>query len=377
MANSINSTGTHKSQEKYTNEIVPLIRQEFNIRNDFSRDYEGDPVVGMVKVPTRNGDIKLSDYDILNGITMTQSATDYLDIPVDQEKAFSELIDGYEAETVPDNIRAQRIESAGYVVGKALEESAIDALVKGGSVSENTEPSTELNIYKNIATDIKNMKARGIKPSEMKVVVSADTELLLLTDEKFANTSGSLGAELVREGVIGKVAGVATKPNYLLPDDIEYIIYAKRWCQSIDAWKAEAEINPIQDGKHIKASALQGRMVYKDVVTNKLAVQIKKNKTSVVDPEITEVTISPVAQLKATLETDVKVADLSVTGGTEPITYTLEGSSENFKVEETQIKTKKQITDAVTESVTIKATDSKQKTKTATKEIKIEASEAV
>lgn len=277
MANPINKTGTHKSQEKYTNEIVPLIRQEFSIRNDFSRDYEGDPVVGIVKVPTRNADIKLSDYDILNGITMTQSATDYIDVPVDQEKAFSELIDGYEAETVPDNIRAQRIESAGYVVGKALEESAINALVTKGTVSEDTTPLTTSTVYTKIATEVSNMKKRGIKVSEMRIAISANTELLLLTDEKFANTASTIGADLVREGVIGKVAGVATKPCYLLPEDVEFVIYAKRWCQSIDAWKAETAINPIQDGKHVNASALQGRMVYKDTVTNALAVQIKKN----------------------------------------------------------------------------------------------------
>lgn len=278
MANPIATNGTHKSQEKYTNEIVPLIRQEFSIRNDFSRDFEGDPTVGAVKVPTRNGDVKLSDYDILNGIKMTQSATDYIDILINKEKAFSELIDGYEADVVPDNIRAQRIESAGYVVGKALEESAINALIEGGTKSEDTTPLTEKDVYKKIAKEINNMKKRGIKVSEMRVAISADTELLLLTDEKFSNTSSSLGSELVREGVIGKVAGVATKPCYLLPEDVEFVIYAKRWCQSIDAWKAETAINPIQDGEHVKASALQGRMVYRDIVTNALAVQIKKNK---------------------------------------------------------------------------------------------------
>jgi len=280
MANPINKTGTHKSQEKYTNEIVPLIRQEFSIRNDFSRDYEGDPTVGIVKVPTRNEDIKLSDYDVLNGITMTQSATDYLDVPVNKEKAFSELIDGYEAETVPDNIRAQRIESAGYVVGKALEESAINALVVGGTVSEDTASLTEKNVYQKIAKEVKNMKKRGIKPTEMRIAIPAETELLLLTDEKFSNTAGTLGEKLVREGVIGKVAGVATKPCYLMPDDVDFIIYATRWCQSVDAWKAETAINPIQDGKHVNASALQGRMVYTDTVTNKLAVQIKKNSAT-------------------------------------------------------------------------------------------------
>ena len=277
MANPIATNGTHKSQEKYTSEIVPLIRQEFSIRNDFSRDYEGDPAVGAVKIPTRNGDIKLSDYDILNGIEMTQSATEYIDILIDQEKAFSELIDGYESDVVPDNIRAQRLESAGYIVGKALEESAINALVEGGTVSEDVTPLTKKDVYEKIAKEVYDMKKRGIKPTEMRIAISADTELLLLTDDKFANTAGTLGSELVREGVIGKVAGVATKPCYLLPESVEFVIYAKRWCQSIDAWKAETAINPIQDGKHVKASALQGRMVYKDTVTNALAVQIKKN----------------------------------------------------------------------------------------------------
>ena len=286
MANPIATNGTHKSQERYTNEIVPLIRQEFSIRNDFSRDYEGDPTVGAVgavKIPTRNGDIKLSDYDILNGIEMTQSATDYIDILIDQEKAFSELIDGYEADVVPDNIRAQRLESAGYIVGKALEESAINALVEGGTVSEDTTPLTKKDVYEKIAKEVNNMKKRGIKPAEMRIAISADTELLLLTDDKFSNTASTVGADLVREGVIGKVAGVATKPCYMLPEDIEFIIYAKRWCQSIDAWKAETAINPIQDGKHVKASALQGRMVYKDTVTNALAVQIKKNSATVTE----------------------------------------------------------------------------------------------
>jgi hypothetical protein len=198
-------------------------------------------------------------------------------ILVDKQVGFSELIDGYEADAVPDNIVAQRLESAGYVTGKQLEESAIMALVNGGTTSEDYSALTQENVYKKIAEDVKNMKARGIKANEMKIAVSADTEYLLLTDDKFANTAGSLGAELIREGVIGKISGVATKPNYLLPAEVEYIIYAPRWCQSIDAWKVEPRVNPISDGRHVGASALQGRMVYKDVVTNALAVQVKKN----------------------------------------------------------------------------------------------------
>lgn len=279
MANAIATNGTHKRQERYADTIVKLMRQQFNIRNEFSRDYEGDPTSGAVQVPVRNGDIQLSDYDVLNGITMTQSATDFLQVLVDGHKAFSELVDGYEAEAVPDNLRAQRLESAAYVTGRALELSAIGALINGGTTESSTTETTEDNVYKTIATSVKTLKARGIPTDGLRIAVSADTELKLLTDSKFANTSGALGAELVREGVIGKINGVQVKPNYLLPENCEYIVYAPDWCQAIDEWKIDPTFVNIQDGKHVGASALQGRMVYKDVVTNALAVQIKTKGT--------------------------------------------------------------------------------------------------
>lgn len=275
-ANAIGSTGTHKRKETYAKEVLAIARLETNIYDDFSTDYEQDEVTGKILVPTRNGDVQLSDYDILNGIELTQSATDYIELPIDQDYGMNELIDGYEEDAVPDNIRAQRIESAGFSVGMKKENMAIEAL-KEGTVSEDTTPLTEADAYKKIAKEVSNMKKRGMKVSEMRIAISADTELALLTDEKFSNTAGTLGAELVREGVIGKVAGVATKPNYLMGDDVEFIIYDKRFCQKYEVWKKEPTINNLADGKHIGASALQGRQVGGLMVTNALGVQIKKN----------------------------------------------------------------------------------------------------
>lgn len=277
MANPIAINGTHYRRERYADAIVQLMRQEFNIRNDFRRDYERDPISGAINIPVRNGDITLSDYDILNGITLTQSATTYTQVLLDNHKAFSELIDGYEAEAVPDNVRAQRLESAAYILGKTLEESAIDALVDGGTTESSTTPLSTSTVYTTIATSIKTLKARGIRATDLRVAVSADTELLLLTDDKFANTSGQLGEQLIRDGVIGRINGVIVKPNYLMPTNIEYIVYAVPWCQSIDEWKVMPEIMDIRDGQHVGASALQGRMIYKDTVTNALAVQVKTN----------------------------------------------------------------------------------------------------
>lgn len=275
MANAL-GTGTHKRKETYADEVLAIARAEMNIYEDFSTDYEKDEVTGQINVPTRNGEVKVSDYDILNGIELTQSATDYLPLPVDKDYGINELIDGYEAEAVPDNLVAQRIESAGYSIGMKKENMAIEALKKG-TVSTDKTPLTEADAYKKIATEIKNMKARNMKVSSMRVAVSADTELLLLTDDKFSNTAGTLGAELVREGVIGKINGVPVKPNYLMGDDVEFIIYDKRFCQKYEVWKAEPSVEDIKDGKHIKASALQGRQVGGLMVTNALGVQIKKN----------------------------------------------------------------------------------------------------
>lgn len=275
MANAL-GTGTHKRKETYANEVLAIARAELNLYDDFSEDYEEDEVTGQINVPTRNGEVKVSDYDILNGVELTQSATDYLPLPIDKDYAVNELIDGYEANAVPDNLVAQRIESAGYSIGMKKEKMAIEALMTG-TVSADTTPLETSDVYRKIVAEVKNMKKRNMKVSSMRIAVSADTEELLLTDDKFANSSSTVGAELLREGVIGKIAGVPVKTNYLMGEDVEFVIYDKRFCQKYEIWKAEPSIEDIKDGKHIKASALQGRQVGGLMVTNALGVQIKKN----------------------------------------------------------------------------------------------------
>lgn len=278
MANAL-GTGTHKRKETYAKELLAIARSEMNIYDDFSEDYEQDEVTGQINVPTRNGEVVVSDYDIKNGISLNQSATDYLPLAVDKDYAVNELIDGYEADAVPDNLRAQRIESAGYSFGLKKENMAINELVTNGTTSADTTQLTDQNVYKKLATEIKNMKARNMKVNQMRCVVDADVELALLTDDKFANTSGTLGAELVREGVIGKINGVPVKPNYLLPANCEAIIYDKRFIQKYEVWKKEPSIEDLKDGAHIGSSALQGRQVGGLAVTNALGVQVKTKGT--------------------------------------------------------------------------------------------------
>ena len=279
MANAIAINGTHKRRETYANEVLAMAKSKINIYEDFSTDYEIDGATGAIKVPTRDATVTISDYDILNGVELTQSSTDYVDLPVDKNYAINELIDGYEAEAVPDNIRANRIEAAGYSLGLKKENMAISTLVNGGTTSSDTEAMTKSNVYEKIAGEVSNMKKRNMEVAEMRIVIDADTELKLLTDEKFANTSGTLGAELVREGVIGKINGVPVKPNYLLPANCEAIIYDKRFIQKYEVWAVEPTIKDIEDDKHIGASHLVGREVGGLKVTNSLGVQVKTKGT--------------------------------------------------------------------------------------------------
>lgn len=277
MANAIGTNGTHERQERFANAIVKLMRPALKIRNTFSRDYEGNPVSGAVKVPVRDTDVALTDYDVKTGVALSQSATTYLNVPVDNHKALNELIDGYEASAVPDNLIAQRLESGAYTIARTLEADAIDQLLKG--TASEQEDCTEANVYSNIVKDIAILAKKGVDKSRMYVAIDYATETLLLTDEKYSNTASQIGAELAREGVVGKINGV----NVIVEDlsqntaktPIEYAVYGIDWCQAIDEWKVAPSVNNLSDGAHIGASALQGRMVYADTLTRKEAVIVK------------------------------------------------------------------------------------------------------
>jgi len=276
MANTVVNGGTHQRQERYEDSIVKLYRKELVVRSEFARDFEGSPVAGAVKVPVRDTDVTGGAYDVVTGKALTTSATTYLNVPVDSTYAVNELIDGYEASAVPDNVLAQRLESASYSQGTTLELDAI-AKLEAGTVESDTAILTTSNVYSSIVKSISAIKKQGVSINDIVVIVDPDTEVLLLTDDKFANTSGTLGAELIRNGVIGKINGAIVKMSANLSMETEYLVFARPWAQAIDEWQVPVTVNDLADGVHIGASALQGRMVYTDVLTRATACRVKKS----------------------------------------------------------------------------------------------------
>ena len=255
------------------------MRPDTLIRNTFTRDYEGSPKAGAVKVPVRNVDVEVQDYDIVAGADLTTSATTYLDIPVSKNQVINELIDGYEASAVPDNLIAQRLESGAYSIAKTLEDNALETLTTEGNFTESAtaSASTEATIYANILKDIAQLKKLGIKSNRIKVAIDSNTEVMLLTDEKYSNTASQIGAELARNGVVGKINGCEVITVDLSKVGAEYIVYAPDWCKAIDEFVIAPRIVDLKDAGHVGASKLEGRMVYANAVTNKNAVVVKKN----------------------------------------------------------------------------------------------------
>ena len=279
MANTVTPTnGTHQRQERYIDMIVELMRPYLYIRNTFSTDYDGSPKAGAVKVPVRNVDVAVQDYDVVSGANLTTSATTYLTIPIDKNQVINELIDNYEALAVPDNLIAQRLESGAYSIAKTLEADALKVLTTAGNYTESQTQgtaSTAATIYYDILKDIAQLKKLGIRSDRIKVAVDSETEVLLLSDEKFSNTASQIGAELARTGVIGRINGCDVITEDLSSVGAQYIVYAPDWCKAIDEFTIAPRVVDIRDGAHVGASKLEGRMVYTDAVTDKKAVIAK------------------------------------------------------------------------------------------------------
>jgi hypothetical protein len=301
--------GTHELQERYPNTIKKLFRLKNNLRQFFGSDYEGDPKSGAVKVAVRDTEVTLAAYDVVDGVSLTTGATVYLTIPVDKNNAINELIDGYEAQAVPDGLVAQRLDSGAFKMQRQLELDAIatirDSVAahdvgNGGGQTVPANPTYETSAtvldkdtaYIALSDSIGEMLDDGIDPQDITSGVSTFTEGLLLQDIRFTNTASEIGSERVMRGVLGMIRGsevvrssnlglVAAAGDNVAKNGmtVEYITYSHFWAQKVDEWIVAPVINDIRDAKHIGASALQGREVYANALTDSRGAIVKARTT--------------------------------------------------------------------------------------------------
>lgn len=263
----------HEHQERYSALVLAKMRAE-NILKDgvvFNNDYEGDPVSGAVKVPVRDDEVSVGDYNRSSGGELTESSTVYRPILINREKYVNELIDGYDAAAVPDNLVADRLDSAGYSMARTLDNDGASTLISQGT-HVNLSAISASTVYSDVV-EIRKLMSKANVPNDGRryLLVTPDTYAEMLKSEQFVKAS-DLGAELIQTGALGRMAGFTVYEWNDSTANLAMIAGHPRYATRINAWKVPIAINDLKDGKHIGASAVQGRSVYAHEVLRKNAI---------------------------------------------------------------------------------------------------------
>ena len=202
----------HTPREKYSELVLAKLRASLVLEDGvvFNNDYEGDPVSGSVKIPVRDDEVAVSDYDKANGISLTHGSTTYTTLLIDKDKAVNELIDGFDAVSVPGKLVADRLDSAGYALARQMDTDGATTLLAGATV-KNVEQLTAQNIYSTIVDIRTDMSTANIPDDGRRYLLATPAVIaLLLKCPEFVRAT-QLGDSTVTNGTVGKIAGFKVK----------------------------------------------------------------------------------------------------------------------------------------------------------------------
>ena len=271
--------GNHEHQERYSS-LVDLKLRDTLVQKDgvvWNNRYEGTPTAGAVKIPVRDTEVAIGAYDKKNGAAKTHGATSYLTVVIDKDYAVNELIDGYDAAAVPDNLVADRLDSAGYSMAVQMNTDSTTELVAGGTAMGDTAALAKDTVYASFVDARTQLSKNKIPTQNRWALVSPDIYALLLQCEEFVRAT-AMGDSVVQSGAVGRIAGFTVYEDNTLPTNVDYIVGHPDWCHRIKEWMVPVKLQSLNEsGTYIGASAVQGRQVYAHKVSKKQAVLVKKN----------------------------------------------------------------------------------------------------
>lgn len=282
----------HESQVRYSKLIDAKLRNELVLKDGvvFNNRYEGDPKAGVVKIPVRDNEVEVNKYDRSKGANLTEGGTTYEDMLINQDEAVNELIDGYTAQTVPDNLVADRLDSAGYSLALSLDSVGMKTLEDNATSFGDTTPLTKDNVYEFFTKARTKHSKLGVPKVGRFAIVTPEVFELLLNEPKFL-TADKLNEALIKQGVIGQIAGYNIIECTYADETTEIIFGHPNWCHRVKDWKVPVAVKDLGgSGNFIGASAVQGRQVYGYKVTKPQTLLIKK-----VQAQMGELTVASTA----------------------------------------------------------------------------------
>ena len=265
----------HEAQERYSKLVLAKLRRELVLADGvvFNNDYEGSPAAGVVKIPVRDQEVSARDYDKANGIKPGVGSTTYENFPITRDVAVNEIIDGYDAQTVPDNLVADRLDSAGYVLAARLDSDGASTLIAQGTQISRTA-STVDTVYEGIV-DLRTRLTKANIPSKDNrryLLVTPDFYALLLKDDHFVGAS-DLGDEVKQSGAVGRIAGFNVYEWNDSTAGLACIAGHPRFATRAKEFSSNPHVVDLDgDADYISASAVKGRMVYDHKVLRKAGV---------------------------------------------------------------------------------------------------------
>lgn len=281
----------HTAQERYSNMVDEKLRQTLVTVDNyiFNNKYEGNPKAGVVKIPVRDTEVKVKDYNKKTGTPLEEGATAYINLTLDKDKSVNELIDGYDAAAVPDNVVADRIDSAGYSLGLTIDSDSIAVLERTENIKISTvvAAATKATAYTELLTAKTYLSRTGVPLTGRWAIISPEFHALLMLDTNFIKQS-DLSQELVMIGAVGQSAGFTLfeSNNLLFEEDkinsskkttTEFIAGHSNWCHRVMEWQVPVHLQDLAgSGTYIGASAVQGRKIYGLKVSKPKTVYTKR-----------------------------------------------------------------------------------------------------
>lgn len=267
----------HEAQERYSKLTLAKLRKELVLADGivFNNDYEGSPAAGVVKIPVRDQEVAAKDYDKAKGIAPGTGSTTYENFPITRDVAVNEIIDGYDAETVPDNLVADRLDSAGYVLAARLDSDGASTLIAQGT-QINRAASTTSTVYEGIV-DLRTRLTKANIPSKDNrryLLVTPDFYALLLKDDHFVGAS-NLGDSVKQSGAVGRIAGFNVYEWNDSTAGLACIAGHPKFATRANEFSSHPHLVDLEgDANYINASAVKGRMVYDHKVLRKAGVLV-------------------------------------------------------------------------------------------------------
>lgn len=283
----------HAHQERWSPLVDAKLRQTLVTRDNyiFNTKYDGNPKAGKVKIPVRDTEVVVKDYNKATGADLENGTTTYMDLDIDQDKSVNELIDGYDAASVPDNLVADRLDSSGYSLALEMDQRSINLLetTSGIKICATKTAATDQTAYKEVLAAKTYLTRKGVPQAGRWMICSPEFMAILMLDDHFIR-QGDLSQELKNAGAVGSVAGFALfeSGNTMYEDTnlvtskkttTEFIAGHPNWCHRVQEWAVPVHVQDLAgSGKFIGASAVQGRKIYGLKISKPQTVYVKRTE---------------------------------------------------------------------------------------------------